>query len=83
MSDMSGSVTIRLEDPATAERIDALAKAMDRSRNWVLNRAVDDYLALQSWQTAKIHDGLNAARNGDIASDDEVARVLAKHDLRP
>jgi predicted transcriptional regulator len=80
---MTSSITIRLEDTETAERIDALAKAMDRSRNWVLNRAVDDYLALQSWQIAKIHDGLTAARNGDIATDDEVARVLAKHDQRP
>jgi hypothetical protein len=51
---MSGSITIRLDDPEAADRIDALAKAMDRSRNWVLNRAVDEYLAVQSWQIAKI-----------------------------
>jgi predicted transcriptional regulator len=86
---MSNSITIRLDNPEVADRIDALAKAMDRSRNWVLNRAVDEYLAVQSWQIAKIEEGLAAARRGDIASDDDVAHVLAKytaiakHDERP
>jgi predicted transcriptional regulator len=76
---MPVSTTIRLDDPQTLDKVDDLARAMDRSRNWVLNRAIDDYVHTQSWQLEKIRAGLAAADRGDFASEADVQRVLTKH----
>jgi predicted transcriptional regulator len=76
---MSAATTIRLDDPETLDKVDDLARAMDRSRNWVLNRAIDEYVRTQSWQLEKIRAGLAAADRGEFASEAEVRRVLAKH----
>jgi predicted transcriptional regulator len=73
------ATTIRLDDPETLDKVDDLARVMDRSRNWVLNRAIDEYVRTQSWQLEKIKAGLAAADRGDFASEAEVQRVLAKH----
>lgn len=42
---MPSSVTIRLDDEAKLEGLDRLAASMDRSRNWLINRAIDAYVA--------------------------------------
>ncbi len=76
---MPASTTIRLDDPQTLDKVDDLARAMDRSRNWVLNRAIDDYVRTQMWQIEKIRAGLAAADRGDVASEADVQRVLTKH----
>lgn len=75
---MTQPVTIRFESDDTVAALDRLAKATDRSRNWLINRAVDEYLALQAWQVGKIEAGLAAADRGDFASDDEISRIVGK-----
>jgi predicted transcriptional regulator len=76
---MSSAVTVRLEKPETLEKLDALAKSTARSRNWLVNRALEDYVQTQAWQMAKIQEGIDAANRGDFATDEEVQRVLNKH----
>lgn len=75
---MPASVTIRVDDDEKLEALDRLAKSMDRSRNWVINRALEHYIALQSWQIAKIEEGIAQADRGEFASDEEVEAVFAK-----
>jgi len=74
------SVTLRLEKPELLDRLDRLAAATDRSRNWLLNRAFEDYLALQEWQIGKIEEGIAAADRGDFATDQEVEAFFAAHE---
>ncbi|GBE07888.1 ribbon-helix-helix protein, copG family [bacterium BMS3Bbin11] len=44
----SQSVTIRTESN-TVDKISAIAKAMDRSRNWVIEDALKQYIDQQAW----------------------------------
>ena len=74
---MSAPFTVRLDESALAA-LDRLAQKTERSRNWLVARALEDYLALNSWQIGKIEAGISAADKGDFASEDEVARVRSK-----
>ena len=74
---MSGSVTIRL-DATTLDALDRLAKRTEKSRSWLVSRAVEDYVALNEWQIARIEEGIAAADRGDFASDEEMARIRHK-----
>ncbi len=41
------ATTIRMED-AVLERVDSLAKALNRSRTWVVNQAVQRFLGYEN-----------------------------------
>lgn len=75
---MAGAFTVRLDD-TTIEALDRLAKQTDRSRSWLVSRAVEDYVALNEWQIAKIREGLADADRGDFASDQEMALIRTKY----
>ncbi|AAS96511.1 MULTISPECIES: CopG family ribbon-helix-helix protein [Nitratidesulfovibrio] len=71
------AVTTRL-DPETQLQLEALAKATDRTRSWLIADAVRRYVEEESWQVAAIAEGLRQADAGDFASDEEVASSFAK-----
>lgn len=73
--------TVRL-DETTQEALDRLAERTDRSRAWLVARAVEDYVALNEWQLAEIEEGIAAANRGEFASEADVARVRAKFTRR-
>jgi predicted transcriptional regulator len=77
MPPMPAPFTVRL-DESTLKALDRLAEKTDRSRNWLVSRAVEDFVALNAWQIGKIEAGLAAADRGDFASDEELARVRKK-----
>ncbi len=73
----SEPITIRT---AKVAEIDALAGAMDRSRNYIVNQAIEQYLEANTWQMERIRDGIAAAREGKVAPAGEVfAGIAAKH----
>ena len=73
----SEPITIRT---AKVAEIDALAGAMDRSRNYIVNQAIEQYLEANTWQMERIRDGIAAARDGKVAPAVEVfAGIAAKH----
>ena len=74
---MPAPFTVRL-DESTLNALDHLAKKTERSRNWLVSRAVEDFVALNAWQLDKIEAGMKAADRGAFASDEEVARVRTK-----
>jgi predicted transcriptional regulator len=51
------TITVRT-DPEIAAQIASLAQAMDRSRNWVIEEALKQYIQGQSWQI----EGIKAAQ---------------------
>lgn len=77
----SAAFTVRL-DEATHGALDRLAEKTDRSRNWIVAKAIEDYVALNAWQVGKIEAGIAAADQGDFASDKEVARVRTKFAIK-
>ncbi len=74
---MSAAFTVRL-DEATLSALDKLAEKTDRSRTWLVTKAIEDYVTLNAWQIDKIEAGVAAADHGDFASDEDVARVRTK-----
>lgn len=69
--------TLRIPD-ATAEKLDELARKMDRSRSYVAAQAIEDFVAREAWQLAEIEAGLAEAERGDFAEAGEIARVRSK-----
>ena len=49
----SSPVSVRLQ-PAINEQLTAIAEALDRSKSWVIEQAVKDYVALDAWRQAGI-----------------------------
>jgi len=73
----SAPITIRT---AKVAEIDALASAMDRSRNYIVNAAIEQYLASNAWQMQRIAEGLSAAQSGQVESAEAVFEgIAAKH----
>lgn len=75
-------ITIRTAKD-TVDAIDALAGSMDRSRNYVVNQAIEQYLQAHAWQVERIQAGVEAARSGRVQPADTVfADIAAKHDWK-
>ena len=74
---MSAAFAVRL-DEATLGALDQLAAKTDRSRNWLVTKAIEDYVSLNAWQIGKIETGIAAADRDAFASDADVARVRRK-----
>ncbi|MCR5256563.1 MAG: ribbon-helix-helix domain-containing protein [Desulfovibrio sp.] len=66
----------------TIDRLDALASSLGRSRNWLVNEAVSDYLAYNEWFVEKVREGMDAATRGDFASDEEIDAVFRTYGAR-
>lgn len=82
MAQESGTAPITVRtDKRTVNAIDALADSMDRSRNYIVNQAIEQYLHANAWQVERIKEGLADARAGRvIPADDVLAEIAAKHD---
>jgi len=70
-------ITIRTDKKNVAD-IDALATALDRSRNYVLNQAIQQYLEINAWQVERILAGIKAADEGRVRPADDVFAEIAK-----
>jgi predicted transcriptional regulator len=60
-----GVFTVRIP-PEKQQQLDALAQALDRSRNWVVSAAIDQYLDVQAWQIEQIQHGIEEADRGEL-----------------
>jgi predicted transcriptional regulator len=70
-------VTVRL-DHEKREAVDRIALAFERDRSFIINEAIDAYLATHRWQVEHIEEGLRQAETGEFASDDEVEQAFAR-----
>ena len=57
--------TVRTE-PDIVHQLDFMANALDRSRNYLVNQALREYLQAHARQVEKITQGLAAADNGEL-----------------
>jgi predicted transcriptional regulator len=74
----TAAFTIRTE-PHILQRLDLLAKQLDRSRNYLANQALEEFLELQAWQIGKVQTGIAAAERGEFASDEEMERLFTRY----
>lgn len=72
------SFSVRAE-PQLLQRLDMLAESMERSRNYLVNQALVEYLETQAWQLEKVQEGITAADKGDFAAPAKVTRVFGKY----
>jgi RHH-type transcriptional regulator, rel operon repressor / antitoxin RelB len=70
--DETVEVTVRLP-VALQRRVDTIAQALDHPRAWVIERAIESFVEIESIKRA-----LAEADAGDFASDAEVDEVFGK-----
>jgi len=71
------SITIRTE-PEVVEKLSALAKSMDRSRNWVIEDALKQYIEQQARYVEGVEQAKASLRRGEgIAHEDLMAEMDA------
>jgi predicted transcriptional regulator len=71
--------TVRIESKKV-KQLDKLAGRLDRSRNYLVNQAIDHLLELNAWQEEKTRTGIQAADEGRFVSDAEMGRIFNKYE---
>ena len=66
-------------DSKKVKQLDRIAKQQDRSRNYVVNQAIDQLLELHAWQIERVKEGIMAADQGHFASDAEMTKIFNKY----
>jgi len=77
MPDTEKTISFR----AVAEKIDALdslAAAQDRSRSYLINEAITNYIELHAYQDALVRQGLEEMRRGCVVSHEKVVKMRKK-----
>ena len=67
-------------DGKKIKQLDNIAKQQDRSRNYLVNQAIDQLLELHAWQTERVKEGIKAADEGQFASDVDMAKIFSKYE---
>ncbi len=76
---MSTEKTISFRAVAeTIDKLDSLAAAQDRSRSYLINEAISNYIELHAYQDALVRKGIEEMGRGRIVSHDEVVKRLRK-----
>jgi len=73
MSNTEKTISFR----AVAERIDtldALAAAQDRSRSYLINEAITNYIDLHAYQDALVRKGIEEMRKGRVVRHEDVVK---------
>ena len=70
--------TIR-SDSTRVKKLDQLANKLDRSRNYLVNQAIEQYLDMNAWQIQQIKQGIKAADEGRFVDDAEMERTFNKY----
>ena len=60
------------------DTLDSLAAAQDRSRSYLINEAITNYIELHAYQDALVRKGLEEMREGRVISHEEVVKRLKR-----
>ncbi len=67
--------TVRAESNLV-NQLDHLADTLDRSRNYLVNQALKEYLEQHAWQIEKIGQGIAAADCGKLVDHETVMKEM-------
>jgi predicted transcriptional regulator len=70
-------ISFRLES-GKREALDAVASALDRDRSYIINQAIEAYLATHRRQSGHIREGLRQADAGEFATKTEMKSALSQ-----
>ena len=73
------TLTIRLPH-AVRERLEAVAKRLNRSKSFLAGEAIEEFVAVQEWQVAGIEDAIRSLDAGKGVAHDEVVRWIESWD---
>jgi predicted transcriptional regulator len=65
------TLTLRISEETNAA-LDALADATERSKSYLAQRAIEEYLSLNAWQVQAIGEGIEAAEAGRLVDHAQV-----------
>jgi predicted transcriptional regulator len=65
-------------DAEKIDTLDSLAAAQDRSRSYLINEAITNYIELHAYQDALVRKGLEEMRKGRVVSHEEVIKRLKR-----
>lgn len=85
MATKKQSVAIRVA-PELVQELDKIGKRVNRSRAWVGEEALRQYVEVQRWQLAEIATGIEDVKSGRVVSNDAMAEWLkswGKPDEKP
>ncbi|MDY0274919.1 MAG: ribbon-helix-helix protein, CopG family [Desulfomicrobium sp.] len=74
---MTTQISIR-SNKNLVQKFDELAKETDRSRAYLINQAMEQYILREARQVAEIKKAIEEADAGDFATDEELAEIDAK-----
>jgi len=74
---MPTQISIRTSEELVSQ-FNALAKETDRSRTYLINQAMEEYIAREAWPVAEIRQAMQEADAGDFVTDEEVAAFWAR-----
>lgn len=75
----ASSALISVRVPTTiANRLEKLAKSVDRSKSYLAAEAIEEYLDLHEWQVHAIHAGLDEIKHGAVIDILDVKKMLGE-----
>lgn len=77
-----GVMSVRLNNNLSTQ-LEALSKATGRSKSWLANQAIEDYVAREAWQVAEIEQAIQEADAGDFATSDEMDNLFQRLGVKP
>lgn len=70
---MKSVMTVRL-DPEIKRKLDKMARAMARTKSFLVTDAVKEYLLVNEWQIEAIREGFRQADEGRLVSHENVVK---------
>jgi predicted transcriptional regulator len=77
MSTSEKTISFRA-DAEKIDTLDSLAAAQDRSRSYLINEAINNYIELHAYQDALVRKGLEEMRKHRVVSHEEVVKRLTQ-----
>ena len=76
---MSGStlISVRVSNDI-AQRLTDLADATGRSKSYLAEQALEEFIAHQEWQVKAIQQGIRQADTGKLVEHKEALKILSK-----
>ena len=63
-------------DPEIVHQLDHMADSLDRSRNYLVNQAIKEYLQTHAWQIEKVTQGMAAADCDELVEHDQLMQEI-------
>jgi predicted transcriptional regulator len=71
------TTTVRMDDELL-ERVDGIAKTLNRPRSWVVTQALDRFVAYEEWFLQEVQAGLTEVQRAEIATTEELKNAFMK-----